>query len=80
MENCVSMNYTDRGRMPYGRCGRSFDSSDKCNQSYNEFPIAMAYVPWQKWRNIYEPCKALQIGTIFEELDKPFLGMRGVKK
>ena len=20
-------------------------------------PIAMAYVPWQKWQNIYEPCR-----------------------
>ena len=37
-------------------------------------PIAMAYVPWQKWQNIYEPCRALKNGTIFEELNKPFSG------
>ncbi len=36
--------------------------------------LAMAYVPWQKWHEIYEPCKALTHGTIFRELDKPFLG------
>ncbi len=40
----------------------------------NMKPIAMAYVPWQVWRNIYEPPKALMTGTIFAELDKPFTG------
>jgi hypothetical protein len=40
-------------------------------------PLAMAYVPWQQWQNIYEPCRALERGTIFEELDKPFLGKGG---
>lgn len=40
-------------------------------------PLAMAYVPWQNWRKIYEPEKALCRGTIFEELDKPFRGMGG---
>lgn len=39
-----------------------------------DMPIAMAYVPWQRWNNIYEPCKALMRGTMFPELDKPFLG------
>ena len=37
-------------------------------------PIAMAYVPWQKWQNIYEPSRALKNGTIIEELNKPFSG------
>lgn len=41
------------------------------------FPVAMAYVPWQYWDVTYEPDKALQIGTIFPELDKPFLGRKG---
>lgn len=40
-------------------------------------PLAMAYVPWQEWRNIYEAEKALCRGTIFEELDKPFCGIGG---
>lgn len=35
-------------------------------------PIAMAYVPWQQWRKIYEPKEALKRGTIFKELDLPF--------
>ena len=43
-------------------------------------PLAMAYVPWQQWREIYEPDKALCRGTIFKELDKPFLGKGGGRK
>lgn len=45
-----------------------------------QFPIAMAYVPWQRFGQTYDPCKALNAGTIFPELDKPFLGKRGVCK
>lgn len=44
--------------------------------SCKEFPIAMAYVPWQVWRNLYEPCEAFRNGTIFKELDLEFLGRR----
>jgi len=52
---------------------------DTCNKSFDMLagiPIAMAYVPWQTWHNIYDSCKAFERGTIFEELDKPFLGQR----
>ena len=41
-------------------------------------PLAMAYVPWQMWRKIYDVEKGFHRGTIFEELDKPFRGMGGV--
>ena len=37
-------------------------------------PLAMAYVPMQKWNETYEPAMALARGTLFPELDKPFLG------
>lgn len=39
----------------------------------SEFALAMAYVPWQYFTTVYEPDKALERGTIFPELDKPFL-------
>ncbi len=42
----------------------------------SDMPIAMAYVPWQEWRSLYEAEKGFHIGTIFEELDKPFKGIR----
>lgn len=38
--------------------------------------VAMAYVPWQNFYKVYEPEKALMVGTIFPELNKPFLGRR----
>jgi hypothetical protein len=45
-----------------------------------QFPIAMAYVPWQRFGQTYDLSKALCVGTIFPELDKPFCGKRGVCK
>lgn len=40
-------------------------------------PPAMAYVPWQNWRKVYDVQRGLSRGTIFEELDKPFCGKGG---
>ena len=40
----------------------------------DQFPIAMAYVPWQQFTKTYDPNRALRAGTIFPELDKPFTG------
>lgn len=34
--------------------------------------IAMAYIPWQKLQDVYEPEAALAFGTLFPELNKPF--------
>lgn len=56
---------------------RQEDCGHSRSDSLNGMPLAMAYVPWQQWQNIYEPCRALERGTIFEELDKPFLGKGG---
>jgi hypothetical protein len=39
-------------------------------------PVTMGYVPWQQMSGIYEPDKALRMGTIFPDLDKPFGGRR----
>lgn len=43
-----------------------------CMEDIEDMPIAMAYVPWQQWRMIYDPKEALKRGTIFKELDLPF--------
>lgn len=42
----------------------------------DHFPVGMTYVPWQTWNQIYDFDKALQQGTLFPELDKPFIGRR----
>ncbi|MBO5912436.1 MAG: spore coat associated protein CotJA [Clostridia bacterium] len=39
-----------------------------------DLPIAMAYVPMQKWTEVYTEEDALCRGTLFPELDKPFYG------
>lgn len=46
-----------------------------------QFPVAMAYVPWQRLDKIYENLsEAYCEGTLFPELNKPFTGRRCVKK
>lgn len=50
------------------------------NEDFDRFPVAMAYVPWQRLTHIYEDLdEALQNGTIFPELNKPFVGRRCCK-
>ena len=46
----------------------------------DQLPLAMAYVPWQHFTQMYENLeKGYRAGTIFPELDKPFTGRRCVK-
>ena len=45
-----------------------------------DMPLAMAYVPWQNWQNIYDAEKGFCRGTIFQELDLPFEGVGGCQK
>lgn len=40
----------------------------------DSLPLAMAYVPMQRWTETYEACKGLERGTIFPDLDLPFCG------
>lgn len=42
--------------------------------------LAMAYVPMQKICEVYDVETALMNGTLFPELDKPFLGKGGCCK
>ena len=45
----------------------------------DSLPLAMAYVPMQKWGELYTPSVALDRGTMFPELDLPFIGEEAVK-
>ena len=52
-------------------------NGDCCNFSAaDSFPLSMAYVPMQKFRKLYTPEEALAAGTLFEELNLPFLGYK----
>lgn len=40
---------------------------------WDHFPIAMAYVPWQRWQQPYPIEHGFKRGTIFPDLDLPFV-------
>lgn len=56
--------------MPISGLDRSMKQPHDCLAG---LPLAMAYVPWQCWYETYKPAEALHRGTIFPELDLPFL-------
>lgn len=47
-----------------------------CDTKLKNLPIAMAYVPFQKIEKVFTEEEALKSGTLFTNLDKPFLGKR----
>lgn len=63
---------------------RSRDNSRSCGCRREDplygMPLAMAYVPWQTWGDTFDLCDSFQTGTIFKELDQPFLGRGGWKR
>ena len=65
-------NYNAAGNMR-SRCACEPDAA---SDRQPEYVLAMAYVPWQYLTTLYEPDKALKVGTIFPELNKPFEGRR----
>lgn len=59
-------------------CSRPVCDDDRAmRDELRSMPLAMAYVPWQQWCDIYEAEKGFSRGTIFCELDKPFKGIGG---
>lgn len=42
------------------------------------FPLGMAYVPIQQWKELYDPELAMKRGTMFRQLDFPFIGEEAV--
>ncbi len=66
--DCCDVCDTDTGQM-----NGTFD------QMYlGSLPLAMCYVPFQRWKTTYPGDTALERGTIFPELDLPFEG--GMKR
>ena len=48
---------------------------NRCDFScVDDFPLAMAYIPMQKFENLYSLDEALCAGTLYKDLDKPFSG------
>lgn len=65
-------NYMQNDNMPENNCGCKDN-----NPHMGHMPIAMAYVPIQKWGEMYDPENALRQGTAFPQLNLTFCGSRG---
>ena len=73
--SCGCDRQTDRSQKPDRMMDRrDYFSEMLCKNTFSleNMPLAMAYVPWQKWQNIFEADKGFHCGTIFQELHKPF--------
>ena len=74
-------------RMHQNMNQRTISSDCGCNLSdpcgiagtnrIDQFPVGMAYIPWQEFKDLYDPHQGLARGTLFKELDYPFYGKRG---
>ena len=55
------------------------ENSDSCSDPF-PMALAMACVRYQKWGTTYDGATALQRGTLFPDLDKPFIGEEAVSR
>ena len=53
--------------------GRYDSHSGRKSWGLEEYPLASVFAPLQCWRNLYDAEVGLSRGTIFKELDLPFL-------
>ena len=79
--NQARMNNMYRGRnqmsgnmnQPCSSC-RNAGPNKKDDKHDKEMNPAMAFVPWQKWGELFDMCDAFECGTIFKDLNKPWRG------
>ena len=68
--------YGSSGRTNDCSCGKASRTADRCRVHGEDklagLPLAMAYVPMQEWRNLYDLEDGFDRGTLFRELDFPF--------
>lgn len=69
MRNCYSQYRSSEG-------GQDTECCCSLKVFPKEISVAMAYVPFQQWCDIYQCDKALCQGTVFPVLDLPFMGVR----
>ena len=79
--NNYNGNYRHVTQVQASNTERSISMANEVKPScHDDMVLAMAYVKWQTWQNIYDAEKALHHGTIFQELDLPFCGIGGCQK
>ena len=76
---CTNDNYVNNNCVNSGcsnnNCINGGYSNNNCREMKN-YPIGMAYVPWQEWKNVMPAKEGICYGTIFSELVLPFYGYR----
>lgn len=48
------------------------EDAEYCVCTSQPVSLAMAYVPVQEYKNVYRCCEALDKGTLFADLNKPY--------
>lgn len=69
MQNRNSASPAERPSCSLGQPDRENTQRD----CLSDMSIAMAYVPMQRWNQVYDMSRGLTRGTIFPELDLPFV-------
>ncbi len=69
----------DHGCGDYGHDHGCSDHSGRHTWGLENYPLASVYAPLQTFHALYDKDTALKAGTIFSELDLPFMG-KSVKK
>lgn len=65
--------------MPRPCCNATMPAQTRCDcpntgvGGMEMYPIAMGHIPWQQWQQTYALDRGLVRGTIFPELDLPFV-------
>ncbi|MDO5519572.1 MAG: spore coat associated protein CotJA [bacterium] len=54
------------------RCYPKYNCPETANDEIGCMPLAMSYVPWQQWGDVFTAECGLEHATIFPELVKPF--------
>ncbi len=55
-------------------CQTKYMETLPCQECLDTMSLAMAYIPWQKWKKVYTNDVGFTRGTLFSDLDLPFLG------
>lgn len=75
MENFQTMFDDSAIRVALGKLEEAQSNADVTMSALPSNPVlAMSYVPMQFYRDMYSTEKGFSAGTIYPELDKPFLG------
>ena len=66
--------YGQRSYAGAGRAAPAMSAGVRTRQAIDlqSLPLAMAYVPYQRFENVYSPSDALWIGTLFGDLNLPY--------